>query len=125
MLLESLAGRQRERPMPMPIRDNIIDPLPLLAALGEQRTSGVPVERLAAVFHESIAAATTELACAFDASVVALGGGVFQNARLAHTLRDRLEARGRRVIMPIHLPANDGGLSYGQAVVAAARLKGD
>jgi hydrogenase maturation protein HypF len=125
MLLESLAGSRREQPLSMPITGNVIDPLPLLAALGEQRKAGASVERLAAVFHESVAAATTELACSFDVGVVALGGGVFQNARLAHTLRDRLEARGRRVLMPIHLPANDGGLSYGQAVVAAARLKGE
>jgi hydrogenase maturation protein HypF len=125
MLLESLAGTRCERPIPLPIRDNVIDPVPLLAWLGEQRHSGVAVERLAAVFHESVAAATTELACSFDVGVVALGGGVFQNARLARTLRDRLEARGLRVLMPIHLPANDGGLSYGQAVVAAAQLRGE
>jgi hydrogenase maturation protein HypF len=125
MLLESLAGTRYEPPLPLPIRDGIIDPLPLLAALGEQRRAGVPVEQLAAAFHESVAAASAELVCSLGMSVVALGGGVFQNARLARTLRDRLETRGLRVLMPIHLPANDGGLSYGQAVVAAARLRGE
>jgi len=109
----------------MPVRNGVLDPLPLLSALGERRQAGVPVDVLAAVFHESVAASTTHLVCAFERSVVALSGGVFQNARLAHTLRDRLEARGHRVLMPIHLPANDGGLSYGQAVVAAARLRGE
>jgi hydrogenase maturation protein HypF len=55
--------------------------------------------------------------------VVALGGGVFQNARLTASLRARLEAKRLRVLTPVALPANDGGLSYGQAVVAAAFLR--
>ena len=53
---------------------------------------------------------------------MALGGGVFQNARLLASLSRRLEARGLRVLTARALPPNDGGVSYGQAVVAAARL---
>ena len=53
---------------------------------------------------------------------VALGGGCFQNARLLTSLRARLEAMKFRVLVPKALPANDGGVSYGQAAVAAARL---
>ena len=53
---------------------------------------------------------------------VVLGGGVFQNARLLTSLRGRLEARGFRVLTAGSVPATDGGLSYGQAVVAAAQM---
>ena len=54
-------------------------------------------------------------------SIVALGGGVFQNARLLVSLRQRLET-GARVLLPRRLGPNDGAVSYGQAAVAAAQL---
>jgi hydrogenase maturation protein HypF len=48
---------------------------------------------------------------------------VFQNARLLVTLARRLEALGLRVLVPRALSPNDGAVSYGQAAVAAARLR--
>jgi hydrogenase maturation protein HypF len=53
--------------------------------------------------------------------VVVLSGGVFQNRLLLTRTRDALEALGHRVLVPERLPPNDGGVSYGQAAVAAAR----
>jgi len=104
----------------------VLDPIPLFAALAEAQRRGARIEDLAAAFHESVAATTssavTALCEARGIGVVALGGGVFQNARLTTSLRARLEAAHLTVLMPIALPANDGGLSYGQAVVAAAVL---
>ncbi|HEY6223895.1 MAG TPA: carbamoyltransferase HypF, partial [Gemmatimonadales bacterium] len=80
----------------------------------------------AAAFHESVAAATAELAarCALDRAVttVALGGGCFQNARLLQGIRRRLEHAGLRVLVPRRLSPNDGSISYGQAAVATALL---
>lgn len=52
---------------------------------------------------------------------VALSGGVFQNAILASEVATNLEALGLEVFSHAHVPANDGGLSLGQAVIAAAR----
>jgi hydrogenase maturation protein HypF len=52
---------------------------------------------------------------------VALSGGVFQNSRLLTHLVAALEASGFDVLTHRLVPANDGGLSLGQAVVAAAR----
>ena len=54
--------------------------------------------------------------------VVVLSGGVFQNRLLLTWTAERLEALGLRVLSPERLPANDGGISYGQAAVAAARI---
>lgn len=132
MELEALAGSRAARPLPFPVVSRVdgsweFDPVPLLVALGEGRAAGVPATDLAAAFHESIAAATAKLAerAAAQAGVttVALGGGVFQNARLLAALRARLEARGLRVLVPQRLSPNDGAVSYGQAAVAAAILQ--
>jgi hydrogenase maturation protein HypF len=132
MRLEALADAHQAAPLPFPIVTEktglqVLDPLPLLAALAEKLARGEPVALLAAAFHESVACATAELAAELCVStglrVVALGGGSFQNARLTASVRARLEARGLTVLTPIALPANDGGLSFGQAVVAAALLR--
>jgi hydrogenase maturation protein HypF len=53
---------------------------------------------------------------------VALSGGCLHNRRLAILLRMGLEAEGFRVLRNERVSPGDGGLSYGQAVVAAARL---
>ena len=80
-------------------------------------------EDVAAAFHETVAAAAAA-ACA-DAGgpeTVVLSGGTFQNLRLLSSTRARLETLGFRVLTHRLVPPNDGGVSYGQAAVAAARL---
>ena len=52
-----------------------------------------------------------------------LSGGTFQNLRLLHSARQRLETLGFRVLTHRLVPPNDGGISYGQAAVAAARVR--
>ncbi len=134
MELEALAGDRDAEPLPFPIRPGRngcreLDPLPLLAALGELATRGEEPPELAARFHESVAAASSRLAAEAceesGVSVVALGGGVFQNARLMTSVRRRLETRGLRVLVPRQLSPNDGAISYGQAAVAAAVLRAE
>ncbi len=131
MVLEAAAGRLPGRPLPFPVlsRDDariVLDPLPLLAALGEARQSGRDVRQLAADFHASVAAATTEAVARIRShtgcATVVLGGGVFQNARLMASLPERLRGHGFRVLLPRRLGPNDGAISYGQAAVLAARL---
>jgi hydrogenase maturation protein HypF len=131
MQLEALAGTRAAEPLEFPWsygRDGcrILDPLPLLAALGRGRQRGTAVAQLAAAFHEAVADATArivhEIAEEHWLGTVALGGGTFQNARLLASLSRRLTACGLRVITPRALPPNDGAISYGQAAVAAARL---
>jgi hydrogenase maturation protein HypF len=51
---------------------------------------------------------------------VALSGGVFQNARLTEVVQGHLTEAGLAVLVHHHLPPNDGGISVGQAAVAAA-----
>ena len=105
-----------------------LDPRPaVLAALGE-RAAGVAPETIAARFHHGLAQATAD-ACARIAGgryldTVVLSGGVFQNRVLLETTAEHLREIGLRVLVPRLLAPNDGGVSYGQAAVAAARLAG-
>ena len=50
--------------------------------------------------------------------MVALSGGVFQNALLTTLVRERLERAGFTVLTHSLVPPNDGGIALGQAVVA-------
>ena len=56
-----------------------------------------------------------------EPGTVVLSGGSFQNLRLLDSTRARLEAHGFRVLTHRLVPPNDGGISYGQAAVAARR----
>ena len=135
MEVESMAGRWRRSlggQLPFPVTDAgeggmIMDPIPLLVALGEGRVRGKDPCELAAAFHESLARTTTELVekvCREeDVNTVALGGGVFQNALLTLRLRELLTEKGLQVLFPRALSPNDGSISYGQVAVAAARLR--
>jgi hydrogenase maturation protein HypF len=104
----------------------VYDPRPTIRGLLEGRAGGAPIETLAARFQETIAAVTRELVGEIGRETglrtVALSGGVFQNQWLATTLVRRLAGDGFEVHTNRKVPANDGGISYGQAAVAAARL---
>ncbi|MFB3907026.1 MAG: carbamoyltransferase HypF [Candidatus Eisenbacteria bacterium] len=82
---------------------------------------------LAFLFHDLLARASAEAAARLaeetGTKTVALGGGVFQNRLLLGLLLDRLAARGLAALLPLRVPANDGGISYGQLVAAAWELR--
>jgi hydrogenase maturation protein HypF len=105
----------------------IMDPLPLLSALGRARQDGVPPALLATGFHTAVARTSADLAarvCEEEGlSTVVLCGGVFQNALLLRTVKGMVENMGFRVLTPRLLSPNDGAISYGQVAVAAARLR--
>jgi hydrogenase maturation protein HypF len=88
------------------------------------RATAVPV--LAARFHNALAdvvlAACLRLRDLHGLSTVALSGGVFQNALLLCRCLDRLEGAGFTVLTHRLVPANDGGISLGQAAVATQLL---
>jgi hydrogenase maturation protein HypF len=97
----------------------------LLTALVSDLTDGVRAPVIAARFHHGVAAAI-EAGCLLlrerhGLDTAALSGGVFQNMLLLHATAARLEARGFRVLTHSRVPCNDGGISLGQAVIAAAR----
>ena len=95
-------------------------------AVLEDLWRGVPARRIAARFHAGIAEGFINAAgnarIETDINTVALSGGCMANRRLARLLRMGLEAEGFEVFQHRQVSPGDGGLSYGQAVVAAARL---
>lgn len=130
MELESLAGTRDAAPFEMPAREVggllVMDPVPLLIALGERRRLHDDVRTLAARFHETvidtIARVARRVAEDAETTTIVLSGGSFQNARLLSGVRRRLRDGGFRVLVPRQLGPNDGAISYGQAAVAAAVL---
>lgn len=70
-------------------------------------------------FHEALIAFGTDLAARAEARDVVLAGGCFQNALLLEGLAMRLRRAGFDVHVPEKLPPNDGGISVGQAWLAA------
>jgi hydrogenase maturation protein HypF len=89
-----------------------------------QRSVALPV--IAGRFHctivELLFAACQRVQRSHGLQRVALSGGVFQNRVLLTTLTQRLSAAGFTVYTNQRVPPNDGGLSLGQAAVAAARI---
>jgi hydrogenase maturation protein HypF len=106
----------------------VIDGVALIRTLAEDLMSGAPLPLVAARFHNGLAAALVE-ACsrvrdATGLAEVALSGGTFQNLLLLERVLRGLESGGFRVYRHGRVPANDGGISLGQAMVAGAVLRG-
>ncbi len=98
----------------------------LVRALVDDLATGTAVPVLAARFHNAVADLVVDvcrrLSELHGLSTVALSGGVFQNSLLVCRCLDRLEGNGFRVLTHHQVPPNDGGISLGQAAVAAAQL---
>jgi hydrogenase maturation protein HypF len=92
------------------------------------RVRNEPVGAVAAAFHTTLAEVTVAFAeqarARHGVPRVCLGGGVFANRRLAAAAIGGLTAAGFEVYIGEQVPVNDGGISYGQAAVAAARTAG-
>jgi hydrogenase maturation protein HypF len=103
-----------------------ISATPLWRALIEDLQFGVSKARIAARFHAGVAAgfvhAAVQARVATGTTRVALSGGCMANRRLERLLRMGLEAEGFQVFQHRSVSPGDGGLSYGQAAVAAAIL---
>ncbi|MEH2413937.1 carbamoyltransferase HypF [Nostoc sp.] len=103
-----------------------IDPRPMWQALLNDLQQQIPQPVMAAKFHKGLANAIVEMVKHLSQenliSQVALTGGVFQNCILLEQVTKLLQISGIKVLTHSLVPANDGGLSLGQAVIAAAQL---
>jgi hydrogenase maturation protein HypF len=103
----------------------VIDPREAIRAVTADVARGLACGVIARRFHAAVAHVTVQacasLAAANGTELVVLGGGVFQNRRLLEAVAGGLGAAGLRVLIPERLPIGDGGISYGQAAIAAHR----
>ncbi len=106
----------------------VIVSVPMIRELLFLLESGYEISRLALEFHiwliSSIAATICQVIDNSDHRPVILGGGCLQNALFLKGLEESLETRGLTVYSPGNLPANDGCIALGQAVIAGTLLKG-
>jgi len=121
--LERLADGEEADAYACGVGSGLIAGHELVAAAHDDLAAGRARGQIAAAFHEGVsAAAVTAVEQAGDAGLVVLSGGSFQNLRLLGSVRARLESRGYRVLSHRSVPPGDGGISYGQAAVAAGRM---
>src|SRR5699024_4433186 len=94
-------------------------------ATADDHRRGTDPALCAARFHNGLADAVRRtcllLAERTGVRTVALSGGVFANRLLLDRVAGGLEGSGLTVLTHSRVPCNDGGISFGQAVVAAAR----
>jgi len=102
---------------------SVLDPRPLIEAIIEDRNARRPLEIIAAGFHEGFGKAAASLGASLarenNLGTVVLTGGVFQNSRLTSIVREALQEEGLSVLLHTAVPPNDGGISIGQAAIAA------
>jgi hydrogenase maturation protein HypF len=106
-----------------PYRDRELDFRPLLQGVAADRARGRNPEEIAHAFQLGVAHGTAEavktLAAAARLDTVVFSGGVFQNEMLLEDLKAKLEGTGLHLWTNQSVPPNDGGISLGQAALAA------
>ncbi|MFB2772233.1 carbamoyltransferase HypF [Pelatocladus sp. BLCC-F211] len=115
-------------PFKINILDNIycIDPKPMWQALLDDLQQQTDLEVIATKFHiglaKTIVNMVNDLSQQHYIKTVVLSGGVFQNCILLEQVTKYLKTSGINILTHSLTPCNDGGLSLGQAVIAAANI---
>jgi hydrogenase maturation protein HypF len=108
------------------VQESVIDTKRAITALLDDARKGVPIPVLSARFHNGLVALTRALCdsvhCETGISVVALSGGVWQNMFFLQKSVRMLLRDGFEVLVHHNVPANDGGLSLGQALIGSTKL---
>jgi len=105
----------------------IISTRPLFEELLDDLGRNLPVGTISRRFHNGLVEGFVELARLLREKTalhrVCLSGGTFHNVYLSERLEMRLSEAGFEVFTQKEVPSGDGGLSLGQALVAAARMR--
>jgi hydrogenase maturation protein HypF len=103
------------------LQDGLIDPTPVIASVVRDQRGGVPTGTIGVRFHRAVADLIVDVADRNRdaAQLVALSGGVFQNALLLRLTLKGLRAKGIRAITHRAVPPNDGGVALGQLMVGS------
>ncbi len=113
----------RGEPYPFPLNGSELDFRPLLLAVAADRMRGRDPRQIARAFHCGVAQGlhgAVENHCrARQLDTVVLSGGVFQNELLLEDLKPLFEGASLKIWTNHAVPPNDGGISLGQAALAA------
>ena len=97
---------------------------PIVCGVVDDMRKGVHPSNISSKFHATIIKLFSELCEVIrkesGLNRIALSGGVFQNSIILTGLMEKLEEKGFQVFTHTQVPANDGGISLGQAMVASA-----
>jgi hydrogenase maturation protein HypF len=98
----------------------------LIAGVADDILKGCRAATVSMKFHNAIAAMTRDVCMKIKdrtgLATVALSGGCFQNRLLLSKVMALLRQSGFKVLTHRNIPANDGGISLGQAVIAGKSL---
>jgi len=104
----------------------IINPDPVVRACVDDAEAGISASEISIKFHTALVQVFVQVAELLrekeNIETAALSGGCFQNKFLLENLTKELESKGFKVLNHSLVPVNDGGISLGQAAVAAALL---
>jgi hydrogenase maturation protein HypF len=104
----------------------VIDPIEMIRGVVSDLTKGISASKISGKFHRTIASLIIETCRAIRSrerlNRVVLSGGVFQNIFLLSLVTKELKRSGFEVYTHHLIPANDGGISLGQAVIGHMRL---
>jgi hydrogenase maturation protein HypF len=128
--MEMIADRGGKESYPFQIRQNgismVIDPAEMIREIVHDLVEGTPSPKISGKFHRTIARLVVETCETIrtheQLNRVVLSGGVFQNIILLSLVSEGLKRSGFDVYTHHLVPANDGGISLGQAVIAQMRL---
>jgi hydrogenase maturation protein HypF len=125
---EAAIDQAEQGSYPFEILDGIVDTRPAIEALLADIRNRISIPILSARFHNGVAEMVRQ-ACKrikqeTDLREIMLSGGVWQNMALLERTCRNLNADGFEVNIHHQVPTNDGGISLGQALVGATKLKG-
>ncbi len=126
----AIEGRESEAAyaLDLNLRDGIwiIDTKLMFQEIVDNLLKGVPASKISQRFHNGLILAFHKIAQvvreASNINRVCLSGGTFHNVYLLVGLQRKLEHSGFEVFTHREVPAGDGGLSLGQAMIAAHRV---
>ena len=127
----SASVRDEDHAYPIPLilpekglQPSIADWRPMIEMIVDDLRCGVARSRIAYRFHAALAEVISHVAERVDVRHIVLTGGCFQNVLLLDLAVARLESAGFVVLTHREIPPTDGGVSLGQAVIAATQLEG-
>ena len=99
-------------------------PAPIIRGVVEDVQNGLSIAEICIKFHKNLITLFSEICTGFrrdhDLNRVLLSGGCFQNSILLTCMINELAYRDFELFAHQRVPTNDGGISLGQAIVAAA-----